>query len=300
MKTIKQIIRGESGSAMTEFVIGLPIFIMIFSGMGMLYRLNHESLIVKADANAKMWADAEASMIGMIPLVGGATSVSSIGDLFQNGLSAGGIYVDSGVKVRIPYTIMPGAVSTEPKLTIGGIMGTTDEYVSHRLLNDLVDPTWHGGGFVGAFNSIVQTAGAGPAIAAGMRYGSVDGEASRSFNTRLGTMNFESGKLDIPMPNASVHRVAPVIMTRLALEQTERYKKPIPVFDMSMNLDSEGRSDMEAMEECREQADQYQDCRDEAAIPALCSRPSSSCRDLGGSGALGNFDFSWCAGMPGC
>ena len=299
MKTIAQIIRSESGSAMTEFVIGLPIFIMIFSGMGMLYRLNHESLIVKADANAKMWADAEADITGMVPF-GAVLSVNSIGDLFQNGLSAGGIYADSGVKVRIPYTIMPGAVSTEPKLTIGGIMGTDNTYVSHRLLNDLASPTWHGGGFVGAFSSIVETLGSGPAIAAGMRYGAVDGEATRSFETRLGTMNFESGKLDIPMPNASVHRVVPVIMTRLALEQTERYKKPIPVFDMSMNLDGEAREEMEEMEECRSQANDYQDCRDTATIPALCSKPSDSCRDLGGSGALGNFDFSWCAGMPGC
>jgi hypothetical protein len=299
MKALLKKFRSESGSAMTEFVIGLPIFIMIFSGMGVLYRLNHESLIVKADANAQMWADAEASMVGMVPLVGAATSVGSIGDLFQNGLSGAGIYADSGVKVRIPKTLMPGAVSVTPKLTIGGIMGTTDEYVSHRLLNDMVDPTWHGGGFVGAFNSIVQTSGAGPAIAAGMRYGAVDGEATRSFSTKFGDLNFESGKLDVPMPNASVHRVAPVIMTRLALEGTERYKKPIQVFDMSMNLNSEGREDIEEMEECQQEAQDYQNCRETSSVPALCSRPSSSCQDLGGSGALGNFDFSWCGGI-GC
>lgn len=299
MKALLKKFRSESGSAMTEFVIGLPIFIMIFSGMGVLYRLNHESLIVKADANAQMWADAEASMVGMVPLVGAATSVGSIGDLFQNGLSGAGIYADSGVKVRIPKTLMPGAVSVTPKLTIGGIMGSTDEYVSHRLLNDMVDPTWHGGGFVGAFNSIIQTAGAGPAIAAGMRYGAVDGEATRSFSTKFGDLNFESGKLDVPMPNASVHRVAPVIMTRLALESTERYKKPIQVFDMSMNLNSEGREEIEEMEECQQEAQDYQNCRETSSVPALCSRPSSSCRDLGGSGALGNFDFSWCGGI-GC
>lgn len=294
IRHIKKLVRGESGSAMTEFVIGLPIFIIIFSGMGTLYRMNQESLIVKADANAKMWKGAEASMIGMIPLVGAATSVNSIGDLFQNGLSGGGIYLDSGIKVKIPYHIMPGAVAVNPQLTVGAAMQADDKYISHNLLNDMVNPTWHGGGFVGAFNSIVQTTGAGPAIAAGMRYGSVDGEATRSFNTRWGSMSFESGKLDIPMPNASVHRVAPVIMARLGMEQDVRYKEPIPVFNTDGNLED---SDREEINECTAQANDYQACKDAGNL--FCDKPDSSCREMG-SNPFGSIDIGWCAGMPGC
>lgn len=50
---LQRFTREERGSAMTEFVITLPIFVMIFGGMGMLYKYSNEGLIARM--NTKDW-----------------------------------------------------------------------------------------------------------------------------------------------------------------------------------------------------------------------------------------------------
>lgn len=290
----------ESGSAITEMVIGLPIFVMIFSGMGMLYKFHHESLVVKGMAYRDLWqSDADGSLLGMIPLVGAATSIGSIGDVFQNGLSGAGIYVDSGVKAKIPATLMPGA-GISPKYTLTQITGGDQNMINYRLLNDLVNPTFNGGGFSAAFSSLIQTTGAGLAIGAGIRYGAAQGSASHSADGGVwGQINYESGEIDLPARTAATHRVAPVVLTRLEFSNSDRFDESIPVFEMDPNFSSEATSEGNS---CQTQSNAYSSCLSaNNNDPDACdgSKPSGDCADIGGSGPLGNFDTSWC-GTLGC
>lgn len=298
-KSLWQRFRGcESGSAMTEFVIGLPVYVLIFSGMGMLYTYNSEALLVQSQAYAALQADSFGKTSQMVPLVGAATSVDSMGDLFTSGLSAGGIYVDSYAKVKIPEMLLSDV--PEPHYLIGDIMGSSDDYVGHRLLNDMVDPTWNGGSFAGVFMSLVQTSGAGPAIGAGIRYGASEGEASRSFSHPWGDQTFESGKLTTPAPTAATHRLAPVLLTRLEFSLTERFDESIPVFDTSLNMDSEQMDTVndasEKADECKSQVQTWSNCSN-----AYCrwkKEPDSSCQKMGKSNPLENLDKSWESSMP--
>src|SRR6056297_2898137 len=99
----------ESGSAMTEFVIGLPMFIVIFSAMGAMYQFHQGGIVAKGEAYSEVWAeDADGSIFKMSP-AGALGDIGSVGDVWQNGLSGAGIYVGSGVKSMIPSKLMPGS-----------------------------------------------------------------------------------------------------------------------------------------------------------------------------------------------
>ena len=45
----------ESGTSLTEFVVLLPIFLLIFTGIGQLAQLSHEGIRVKARASRNTW-----------------------------------------------------------------------------------------------------------------------------------------------------------------------------------------------------------------------------------------------------
>ncbi len=284
----------ESGTAITELVMGLPVFIMIFSGMGMLYQFNQEALVVKGKAYSELWkSDADGSLLGMIPIVGAATSISSIGDVWQNGLSGAGIYVDSGVKAKIPAVLMPGSNIT-PKYSIGSITGGSNDMVNNRLLNDMITPTFNSGGFAQIVSSIIQTTGAGLAVGAGIRYGAAKGSATASKNSGVwGQIDYDSGEIDLPARTAATHRIAAVALTRLELSNTERFDESILEFKMNPNFSNESTSDGDA---CSTQNDAYTGCLsanpgNESACES--SQPSGDCASLGGSNPLGNFDMSW-------
>ncbi len=299
-KLVQKLLHNESGSAITEFVMGLPVFIMIFSGMGMLYRFNQEALVVKAEAYRELWQnDSEIDLLGMTPITGALSSIGSVTDVWNNGLSGGGIYIDSGVKAQIPATLMPGS-GISPQRTLSGITGGDDNMINYRLLNDLMDPTFEGGSFASAFSSIVRTTGSGLAIGAGIRYGASEGEATRSGSHTWGDYNYESGQLQVPARTVATHRIAPVVMTRLEFTNTERFDNSIPVFEINPNLDDEELSEGDA---CQAQSQAYQNCLnanpdDSGACDG--SKPSEECGEIGGNGPLGNFDTSWCGALGGC
>ncbi len=284
----------ESGSAITEMVMGLPVFIMIFSGMGMLYQFNQEALVVKAEAYKNLWqSDSDGSLLGMIPIVGAATSISSVGDVWQNGLSGAGIYVDSGVKAKIPAVLMPGS-NINPKYSIGSITGGSDDMVNNRLLNDMINPTMNSGGFAQIVSSVLQTTGAGLALGAGIRYGAAKGSATVSKSSGVwGNIDYESGEIDLPARTAATHRLAAVALTRLEFSNTDRFDQSIPVFEMDPNFSNESTSEGDA---CSTQNDAYTSCLsanpgNESACES--SQPSGDCASIGGSNPLGNFDMSW-------
>ncbi len=303
---IRQMLGGEKGSAMTEFVIGLPVFVTIFSAMGAMYQFHHGGLEAKGEAYSNLWAeDAQGTLLGVSP-VGAFDDIGSIGDVWQNGLSGAGIYVDSGIKTQIPARLMPGS-GVDPSLQLSGITGGNDTYVNYRLLNDFYDPTWNGSSFAGAFSSIIRTSGSGLGIGAGVRYGASQGSGTASVSTLWGSVNYDSGEIDLPARTASTHRIAPVILSRMEFSLTERFDESIPVFEVNPNLSSE---QLEEGDSCQTQARAYQRCiqsgvdsgRSNRAAARGCRRqkPSGECESLAGSGGAGNFDMSWCGALGGC
>lgn len=305
MKTLqnnfKSLLSSDSGSAMTEFVIGLPIFIMIFSGMGALYKLNHEALLVKAEANAGLWEEAEMGAGKIIP--GGALfDVGSFGDVVQNGGSALGIYADSGIKTAVPLTLIPGSKPDSACFTVGcALGGAGSDYHSWILLGDnMVDGAVNGNlsasGWANVVSSALTLTGSRPSFAAGVRYGAVDFTADdRSVNTaRWGEHSLQPGKLDIPGVTQPTHRALAVGLTRIEFAREEFMNVQVPEFDDEWRTEA---GDIDGLDECSEQASAYDACQQDPE--ADCDAPSA-CEGIGGSNPLGSIGGDWCGGAVGC
>ena len=58
IEAIGRLLADERGTSLTEFVLTLPVFLIIFSGMLQLSRLLHEGVRVKARASKGMWEKA--------------------------------------------------------------------------------------------------------------------------------------------------------------------------------------------------------------------------------------------------
>lgn len=300
----------EGGAAMTEFVIGLPMFILIFSAMGAMYQFHHGGILAKGEAYSALWSeDANGSIFKMSP-AGALGDIGSVGDVWQNGLSGAGIYVDSGVKTMIPSKLMPGS-GIDSKTSLSGITGGDDDAVNYRLLNDFYDPSWDGSSFAGAFSSIIKTTGTGLGIGAGIRYGAAQGSGTASVSTGWGAVDYDSGEIDLPARTAATHRIAPVILTRLEFSLTDRFDEAIPVFDTNLDFSSDDvDTKLDEADSCQTQANEYQSCvsgaqssglSDKKASKACKSKkPGGKCGGIAGSNPLGNFDTSWCGALGGC
>jgi len=284
----------ESGSVLTEFVMSLPVFIMIFSGMGMLYQFNHEALIVKGKAYSELWKDdASTSLLGLVPIAGALSSVSSAGDIWQNGIGAAGIYMDSGLKAKVPATLMPGA-GIDPKMSLTAITGGDDTMINYNLLNDRINPSMDTSGFAGMLASFVRTTGTSLALGAGVRYGAAQGEASVSKSSGVwGQIDYQSGILDVPRRSVATHRIMPIALTRFEIAATsERFDKSIPEFNTDMNTTGEDTTSADA---CGAATAAYKACvegPEGSAAACESQQPTSACSGVAGSSPLGSLGVS--------
>ncbi|MEZ4461233.1 MAG: hypothetical protein R3E66_16240 [bacterium] len=303
----------ERGSSITEFVIGLPIFILIFSGMGSLYRLNQESLKLKAQTNAELWQEAEMGGGDIIPLMSMGSAIGSISDVVSNGGQAFGIYVDSGIKTAIP-SLLPGVPS--PCFTVNCAMGgSANDYFARNLLDDnvitgAINGNVSASGWANVISSALSITGSRPAFAAGIRYGEVAGEPkSTTVGNRWGSFDLETTKISMPGVTQPTHRMFAVGLTRIEFARDEVWNTQIPEFDASFDT---GSSDVEQAGECGAAANAFQSCLDagpageseeDGADRCKDSNPSDACDGLGnGAGnPLGQFSGAGCPpGTPGC
>jgi hypothetical protein len=228
-------LRSENGSAMTEFVITLPIFVMIFAGMGMLHKYSNEALIARMKTNQILVDNSTApnTVPGFVPGAGGMMSISSFGDIVVNGSGALGMYYDSYIKAGLAETLIPGQAipnpASPPKRTIAQITGmsgtTAPNSFTNFLMNDLANPTWNGSGWAGILTSIVSTFGVAPSISAGIRYEPILASSSHTFSHPwTGSMTYSPGELQLASPTAAHHRIAAVAASRIAMNTREPYK----------------------------------------------------------------------------
>lgn len=241
--------RGEDGAAMTEFVITLPIFIMIFAGMGMLHEYSNQALIARMKTNQILVDNSTApnTIPGFVPGAGGMVSIQSFGDIAVNGSGALGMYYDSYIKAGLAETLIPGtaikAPASPPKRTIQQITGmsagvTAPQSFTNFLMNDLATPSWDGSGWANIVASVVQTFGVAPSIAAGIRYRPIEAESSHTFtHPWTGSMTYNPGRLQIASPTAAHHRIAAVAASRIAMNTVEPYKSCILEFNTDLCTD---------------------------------------------------------------
>ena len=231
---IKNFLKDERGSAMTEFVIGLPIFILIFTGMGSIYQIGNAGVKSMATANYELWKASQDSLrtsLSVSPAA--ALTTGSLIDATQGA----GIYGDSYIKT-IAFSQIGLAQNVAPKNNLLEINDRFKESSpSKHLLDDFYRPKRSTGGFTSFLNSLVQTTGSGLGIAAGIRYGGVKGRSSSAVNTSFGTYTADSGKLTLPLNTAATHRLAAVALIRLEHTKDKVTDESILNFNYSPDFD---------------------------------------------------------------
>ena len=204
MNDFKRIfIRGESGSAMTEFVMFLPVFVVTFAGLVNLGKFGYETTQTQILAQNQLWANVMSITHGiadggehMSSVAGGGAAAAHLAglagdgdnpqplaDLYEAGVMTGGLVVsghwgESYTRVK-PFSLTSLASDVDPKFTASDVIG--DQPFPQSILNDGPNrPT--PSGVVDIITALLSGSGALPAMAAGIRYGEVFGEQNRTFS----------------------------------------------------------------------------------------------------------------------
>lgn len=232
--------KDEKGSALTEFTIGLPIFLIIFSGLISIYQLSEASLISQLTANQKLWENtqdisAAKDLLYSSPITVAAESGADLLDIASgkgsikdllNASQAGGIYTDSWAKNKAA-DLIPGATVPDPiHKTVSDIHESfTETSPAQSLLNDNVVENAKNAEIpdtiAGALSSILSISGANLGIATGIRYGTDIGESKkRTISTPFGEYTIGSRELSLSRNTSPTHRLASVGIIRLKHAET--------------------------------------------------------------------------------
>lgn len=188
--------RNEEGTAMTEFVITLPIFIMTFSFMAAMqdYQIQLNRIRMRAatsmwDAAMQVQNDGTGSLFGShsIPpqassdalgIIGG--SASEGGDTQENAIMGAMGSGRTGLEMQAAGTFV-GANINDPA-------DQTSLTFASRIANDGFEPIQSGSGPLAIFNvAVARTAGPNTRHAGiiGTRYGMVEGSDSATIDTKV-------------------------------------------------------------------------------------------------------------------
>lgn len=206
--------REENGTAVTEFVMFLPVFVVTFAGIVNLGKFGYETTQTQILAQKQLWANVVPITHGianggihMSSVGGGLEAAAHLGGLagdsdnpqqVADGLEAGvmslglavnGHWGESYARVK-PFKVIGFANDVDPTYDATDIIG--EQPYPNSLLNDGPNRP-KPDGIVGVITSVLAGSGAVPAMAAGIRYGEVYGEQNRSFNVgNVGSYNAEA------------------------------------------------------------------------------------------------------------
>lgn len=165
----------ERGTSVTEFVITLPVVVIIFAGLVALGRLGHETGKIKIEAQTQMWEEATKSSAGSVSPRTAVTNGSEFGDILSGIATAGGgHWGESYTRVMLSSNVPGLANELEPTFTPDDVIG--DAAYANSLVNDAVSAPPSGGGLTSFLTYAVQLSGAIPHAGAGIKYGYVEGE----------------------------------------------------------------------------------------------------------------------------
>lgn len=209
--------RSEDGTAITEFVIFLPIWIFVFIGIINLGRVGIFSTQVQLRAQKDLWdqsvqVTSQWESIEHQSAAGAAVltaadyfEVKNIdgndqeGNDFAEGVATGagmglyGHYGESAEKAFIPASVAVPA-SVRGKYSPEEIMGVESGRFPHLIMNDtLAEADFGGSSVIGIIAAAVAASGFVQSTAAGIRYGSVftNKEETMSFISNFGS--FKAG-----------------------------------------------------------------------------------------------------------
>lgn len=231
--------RDQKGTSLTEFVICLPVFLIIFTGVVNLNKLQDKSVLIKVQATHELWSNAipvQKSNISdrMLPSVQGAKAAGHIGSRFRYPISdtvgiAGGAglgltgHFGESYAMTIPVNAAANIFTSDMELEPTGGPVYNDRELTRDLVDDgTIKSLPSGSGPLSYLNMLITISGARPAIAAGIRYGLASGEAQHTVSI-VGTSHQLSTGYDVlvaPRPTAEALTVA---VTRLAVESYKPY-----------------------------------------------------------------------------
>lgn len=165
----------ERGTSVTEFVITLPVVVIIFAGLIGLGRLGHETGKIKIQAQAQMWEAATADDAGSVTPRAAVTNGSEFSSVLGGIVTAGGgHWGESYTRVELASQVPLLAGETDPTYNPEDIIG--DSGYANVLVNDAITAPPSGGGLTSYLTYAVQMSGAVPHAGAGIKYGYVEGE----------------------------------------------------------------------------------------------------------------------------
>ncbi|MEZ4461907.1 MAG: hypothetical protein R3E66_19730 [bacterium] len=197
MNDLKRIfVHGESGSAMTEFVMFLPVFVVTFAGLVNLGKFGYETTQTQILAQNQLWANVMpithgiadggehmssvaaggAAAAHLAGLAGDGDNPQQLADGYEAGvmslgLAIGGHWGESYARVK-PFSVTSLANDVDPQFSASDVIG--EQPFPQSILNDGPNrPT--PSGVVDVITTLLSGSGALPAMAAGIRYGEVFG-----------------------------------------------------------------------------------------------------------------------------
>lgn len=223
--------RSQSGTAMTEFAITLPIYLIFIIGILSIYEIQQGVLLSEQNAAAALWEDAIDYQTNpwraeVVPLAGALTtglfydsideavSFYGIADVVAAG---GGMYPDSGAKAGAANLIPTINVSPDPKLMLTQIVCSPSH--TRNLMDDLPNASdMNFGSFQGFASTVMNLTGTRPALAAGLRYGTVGGKDRSHFAAADGRFSAETLTYYVASaPTAPSDHFMGAVLTRLEL-----------------------------------------------------------------------------------
>lgn len=218
---IRRLRGDESGTAMTEFVFFLPVWIVLFIGILNLGKIGIASTVVQVQTHRDLWEQAiqvpegflagshmsprtaaPVTAAGYFGVAGGAGNPQPALDTAEGtatgaGMLVRGHYGESCVRTIPLEPLMQNGI--EPTCSAEEVLGQSDtNRYPHTLLNDTLDERSFSGGWTGILASAVGASGLIPAIAAGIRYGSVFSESSDTVELFGGAASFNtSSHMDV-------------------------------------------------------------------------------------------------------
>lgn len=240
---LRRLHRCDSGAALTEFAITLPVYVVFMVGIITMYEIHQGVLVSEQKAAANLWDDALDVQhrdylpdLRATPASGAVNSGSfynEVGDTWtvSSGLdmaAAGGHYTDSGAKAGFASLIDPAAANPDPP---GGPRLRLDQIIcspSHAetLMNDSVSLN----SFSGSWTNLLAATGVGQMMGSGIRYGIVSGIDETDFGSSDEIRAYQAEtqtSYNASAPTRPMERLYGVAMARMEIGTEDAFEDTI-------------------------------------------------------------------------
>lgn len=301
---MRHLLRDERGTALTEFILFLPVFIVCFIGLGNLITAGIGATKVEMIGQQKTWEEAlqvstSSPATHMSPLLGAEDAFGELGALagddanpqqtadgverfaYNAGLGFAGHWGES-----FERAIIPKAISYADN--IDDLTANPHDIIGHGsypnlLLNDSASSVLdrpEGGGALSVtdvISGLISISGFIPAQAAGIRYGVAFGEHEDDFQLMAGgpTKHYESHHDILVPPNplsGNEHRIYTFGAAYAAMLLQEEYR----VMLKYGKSEWDGGFDTGRGDQAQQEADdRYEEEREEACAEAIANIPDA-------------------------